>query len=363
MRILDIPKSGRCGKFVYYMRGGRLCWRRYVVPRYVRTPARRRTRRSFGKISRAWSHVLAEEQRRAWLFAGTKVKSHPRLWQSGRLTGEMLFQAINSARAQIGRPMLLWPPARVVFAPNPVAGVTLSYVNGQPRLRLKVSGPLTEDIMVFAQAPCGPGRKKWRHGAYLGLLPAPQRGESDITEMYVARYGQPEPGMKVFIRTCQQKDGWEGPDQDLSALVPVKTRNPKAEVRRPSAEWLDGLSRSPGRLVLRGSPLQRPRIHCASPATAARCPMHKGVVPEQYRSASQATQGSGECGVRNAAWWRGRDAGGFGELRRKRRRHELWRGSQRRRLRWIRPRGSHRRPSRAQAPDAPFQRGCLTMAT
>ena len=97
--------------------------------------------------------------------------------------------------------------------------------------------------MVFGQAPCSAGRKKWRHGAYLGLLPAPQAGESDITDLYVQKYGQPEPGSKVFIRTRQQKDGWEGREQDVYSLVPVKLvavvllrpiqiRNPNSEIRR-----------------------------------------------------------------------------------------------------------------------------------
>ena len=33
------PKSGRAGAYVYYMRKGRQCWRRYVVPKDPRTAA------------------------------------------------------------------------------------------------------------------------------------------------------------------------------------------------------------------------------------------------------------------------------------------------------------------------------------
>jgi hypothetical protein len=75
--------------------------------------------------------------------------------------------------------------------------------------------------MVFAQAPCSPGRRKWRHGVCLGLLPAPQNGISDITEMYLETFGEPEPGRKVFIRARQQRDGWEDRAKDVSGLVPV----------------------------------------------------------------------------------------------------------------------------------------------
>jgi hypothetical protein len=92
--------------------------------------------------------------------------------------------------------------------------------------------------MVFGAAPCSAGRKKWRHGAYLGLLPAPAGGESDITELYVARYGEPKVGERVFIRTRQQVDGQEGEDKDISEVVGAdEIRKPKAEIRR----WLGGV--------------------------------------------------------------------------------------------------------------------------
>ena len=264
MIIRDIPKSGRNGDFVFYMRRKSLCRRRYVVPRNVRTAAQRRTRGAFGAIAKAWRERLTEEQRRAWVASAARVKSRPRLWQSGPLFGEMHFEGINSARARIGREMLFWPPERVVFGPNPVQGLTLSRVNGRIRLRLRVSGPVTGDLMVFGQAPCSAGRKKWRHGAFLGLLPAPQAGESDITDLYVQKYGQPEPGKKVFIRTRQQKDGWEGHDHDLSEVVPAPLLH-----NRPR--------------------LNLPRIHLASPSISVSCAMHKGAVPKQYRTTFQAT--------------------------------------------------------------------------
>jgi hypothetical protein len=69
---------------------------------------------------------------------------------------------------------------------------------------------------------CSAGRKKWRHGAYLGMLPAPIGGESDITRIYIAKYGEPEPGKKVFIRTRQQRNGWEDEAKDTSEVVPAK---------------------------------------------------------------------------------------------------------------------------------------------
>ena len=74
--------------------------------------------------------------------------------------------------------------------------------------------------MVFGQAPCSAGRNKRRNVSYLGLLPPRMDGMSDITDLYKAKFGEPRPGTKVFIVTCQQKNGWQGFDQETSAVVP-----------------------------------------------------------------------------------------------------------------------------------------------
>src|ERR1035437_1410962 len=105
--------------------------------------------------------------------------------------------------------MLLWPPEPVVFGPNPVEGLSIGEEQGWMRLRVRVVGPVVGDIMVFGAAPCSAGRKKWRNGAYLGLLPAPGGEGSGITGLDVERDGEPKAGERVFIRTRQQRDGWE----------------------------------------------------------------------------------------------------------------------------------------------------------
>jgi hypothetical protein len=51
---------------------------------------------------------------------------------------------------------------------------------------------------------------------------------SDITDIYIARYGEPRAGEKVFIVTRQQKDGWEGLDQETNEIVPEKPSGQQA---------------------------------------------------------------------------------------------------------------------------------------
>jgi hypothetical protein len=51
---------------------------------------------------------------------------------------------------------------------------------------------------------------------------------SEITALYVARFGEPAAGQRVFIVTRQQKDGWEGFDHETHQIVPEKPADQQA---------------------------------------------------------------------------------------------------------------------------------------
>jgi len=180
--------------------------------------------------------------------------------------------------------------------------------------------------MVFGAAPCSAGRKKWRHGAFLGLLPPPAGGESDITELYVARYGEPEPGKRVFIRTRQQKEGWEGHPCDVSHVVVAKVgvagveiRGPKAEIRpAPLRQARSAASATARQRGERKSESRSPKWAWSGRVGETRCTREQyrictGVSPSQYRRSTGT-----ECGVRTGGEARGRRNGHW---------RELWRGS------------------------------------
>lgn len=156
--------------------------------------------------------------------------SDPRLGQNGPLTGQQLYTSINSVRSRVNLPVTLEPPARVVFGLSAVGELVAENTDTGVRLRVRVTGELNEDVMVFGQEPCSAGRSKRRNVAYLGLLPPPVNGWSDITHLYQARFGEPRPGTRVFIVTCQQKDGWKGMDRETSALVPDRPKGQQATV-------------------------------------------------------------------------------------------------------------------------------------
>jgi hypothetical protein len=292
MHMLDIPKSGRRGDVVFFMIRNRQRERAYVIPKSVRNTATRRTRGAFGALSKAYSTLLTAEQQRAWNAAAAKVLSRPRLGQCGPLTGQEHFVGINSSRARIDRDWLPWPPAPVAFGPNPVEALSLRYVDGRLRVELRLSRPVAQDIMVFAQALCRPGWTKWRHGTCLGLLPVPQHGISDISEMYREAFGEPQPGWKVFVRTRQQRDGREAKAKDLCELVPI---NPLATQSRtivsPAHFPLPNPCRTPvpalpgDRLPIHSPPVCLPHHGpMPRPCTRDRHATSTGVLPVQCRS-------------------------------------------------------------------------------
>ena len=238
MKILDTPRSGRCGQTVAFQSRFGLCLRQYVPQKAGLTPARERSCAIFGRNSPKWGGKLSEEQRDRWTLAGAQVMSHPRLAQKGTLTGQQLWQAISTVRSIVGLPETLEVPARPVFSMTKVGPLVAENGADGVRLYLLVSGELNEDIMVFGQEPCSQGRYKRRNVSYLDLLPPPIGGRSEITQIYKAKFGEPRPGSKIFIVICQEKDGWKGLDRETSATVPER---PKGDQELQELNRLNGL--------------------------------------------------------------------------------------------------------------------------
>ena len=220
MKILFHPASGRWGNQVAFQSRFGQALRNYVVPRNGRTAAQQHMRRVFGSNPQMWGGKLSQAQRDLWNVEGPKVWSHPRCGTRGKLTGEQFFTGINSVLGCVGLPALWVPPTRVVFNLSVVRELVATNDERGVHLFLRLAAPPTEEIMVFGQEPCSAGRSKRRNVSYLGLLPASEDGMSEITDLYKAKFGEPRPGTKVFIVTCQQKNGWKGFDQESSAIIP-----------------------------------------------------------------------------------------------------------------------------------------------
>ena len=216
---LDVPQSGKVGTTVNVNTRYGQIQRQYVVPKDPKTPAQMTIRSNLASVSARW-RVITEQQRVAWTAGGRDVETQHILGQSSYLTGCQFFIKINSARAAIGLEQFDDPPQLPQFAANPVG--ELSITNKRDTIALKLAVPSTpaEYTLVLAAAPCSAGRSSARHFVFLGFLPAAVQGMSDITALYVARFGVPPAGSKVFVRTQQHIDGWDDFPKQTCAVVP-----------------------------------------------------------------------------------------------------------------------------------------------
>ena len=219
MRILDIPQSGRCGTFVSVRTRYGQTRRRYAVSRKKPTAAQLRIRSTFARVVALW-RSLTDDQRAIWTTAGKRTRSQPSLGQSGSLPGYVLFMKLNSTLAYQGLPPALTPTDRPAFSANAVGDLVIANTGGVIDLKLSVPSAPTARILVLGTEPRSAGVSFAKHFTILGVLPAAQAGYSHITDLYVARYGLPRVGTRVFIRTRQVLDGWADAPKQTAALVP-----------------------------------------------------------------------------------------------------------------------------------------------
>lgn len=216
---LDVPQSGKVGTVVNMATRFGQVQRQYVKPKDPKTTAQMTVRSNLARVSARW-RVITEKQRQAWTAGGRDAETQRRLGRSSYLTGSQFFNKINCARAAIGLEQFDDPPELPEFDQNPVGDLAITNNRGTIAIELDVPSTPAEYTLVFGAAPCSAGRSSTRHFVFLGFLPGPIRGLSDITDLYVARYGVPPVGTKLFIRTQQHIDGWTDFPKQTSAIVP-----------------------------------------------------------------------------------------------------------------------------------------------
>jgi hypothetical protein len=221
MKIKSIPKSGRKGSVVYVnSRYGKVA-RQYVRPGNPRTARQQGHRGNLAAVRRRWRTLSAVPQA-AWRMVAANKYFMSETGEQVRLNGYNFFVSLNTRRADLGLPQFDLPPAEPVFSLNPVAELVITNTVGMVTLKLRVPSPPAQYTLVQGAAPVRTAVRCVQHYPYLGLLPPPTDGWSDITELYVARYGVPKAGTAIWIRTCQHIDGWT----DVPKVARARVRTP-----------------------------------------------------------------------------------------------------------------------------------------
>ena len=207
MKIESIPKRGRKDSVVYSTgRYGNVA-REFVPPKNPRTAQQQSHRRNILAVSRRW-RTLSLEQCGTWRALAANRYFVNDEGQRVRLNCYKLFVSLNTRRADLGLPQFDIAPAVPVFRITPVLKLAATYIDGKFALKLRVQGTPAQLILVQGAKPVRSCVRFVQHFPFLGLLPPPIDGWSEITELYVARYGVPKPGTAAWIRTCQHIDGF-----------------------------------------------------------------------------------------------------------------------------------------------------------
>jgi hypothetical protein len=193
--------------------------RRYAIPTDRRSPAQLLRRAAFARVVALW-RAQSDAQRADWTPATEGVNSRSRLGKTYRLSGYLLFLKINLNLAYQGLALTVTPPERVTFPENPVGPLVATNTGGVVDLKLSVPRTPAATVQVLATHPRSAGVSFAKHFTILCVLPAAEAGYSNIMDLFVARYGQPVAGTRIFIRTRQVLNGWvDGPKQ-TTAIVP-----------------------------------------------------------------------------------------------------------------------------------------------
>ena len=221
MKIRDVPQTGSVGDTVTYQSRYGLIRRRKVIPRDPRTGPQIDRRIAFQQARRFWG-TFTDEQFLAWNTLARNRRTHPVLGESSVLSGYELAVQINMRLATFGLPMTPSPSPVPIFPDNPVSGLRIAGTGDDVSLQLVLSAQPVQFIVVLGAAAQSPGVSYVDHYKILGLLPDPEGGLSDITELYLAVFKLLPAGKRIFIRTLQQINGWRDLPKTLSARIPLQ---------------------------------------------------------------------------------------------------------------------------------------------
>ena len=169
-------------------------------------------------VSGHWRELSPEDQE-AWCLGGADPYTMSRLSRTAPLSGFHYYARINDARAAIGLSHFNRPPAVPSFGLNTTGPLAITITAGIITLKLPVVSLPTQYVLVEGAAPCSAGIRYAKHYPCLGFLLEPVDGWSDITALYVDRYGVPRVGAAILIRTRQHIDGWTDQPIVTKAIV------------------------------------------------------------------------------------------------------------------------------------------------
>ena len=199
MKILDVPQSGSLGaQTSSHNRAGQYRRARRSPVQPVGTGRRATVRANMGAASSGYAQLTFSEQQ-AW---AAYADAHPitdALGQSIRLTGHQMFVAVNASLLNAGSTVTTVPPIDSTTVAPIVTVATLTSA-GVLTLTLTPSGTADDFILVAFSAPKSGGVSSWKSTWQQLVLPGNSAGAATYGAAYVAQFGLPAAGSRVFYK-------------------------------------------------------------------------------------------------------------------------------------------------------------------
>lgn len=199
MKILGPPMSGSIAGLTAAIGGGSQVLRRRAIPTQpLKLGFGSAQRPQFVFLSQQWAK-LTPNQQKAWASFGAGTFTTDSLGQRTSLTGFQAFMQISNNLETSGVGFAPDPPAtRGVFIEGPFTLV----VTHAPSVIISPAGNGTSaDVTYLAfTKPVSNGVSTPRNFVIFGALGGDDAGPDDFTAEYVAQFGAPPKGSRVFCK-------------------------------------------------------------------------------------------------------------------------------------------------------------------
>jgi hypothetical protein len=199
MKYLGSPSSGsQAGTTASHNRAGQYYRSRRTPVNPPGTGRRASIRSWFGAASSAWASLTFSQQA-AWTAYGSAHPVTDALGQSIKLTGQQVFVSINTQLQNVGVAISSVPPISSSTT-APVASVTTFTHLGVMTITLSGTGAATDFILLAFSKPLS-GGVSFNDTFWQQLhVPASSVGAATYGAAYVAQFGLPSAGSRVFYK-------------------------------------------------------------------------------------------------------------------------------------------------------------------
>lgn len=168
-------------------------------------------------MSAGWRGLTAA-QMAAWVAFGNSFTVTNSLGSTIKLTGHQCYVKVNTVNLLNGDAAVSVPPALPAFLPVTTTGITVT--SGTPLVEVNGATPATgTKFMMYASPQVSAGVSFNGTYNYMATFTTATASEFVITTPYVAAFGNPIIGKKVFVKVVQSQAGMQDNGTLYSTVV------------------------------------------------------------------------------------------------------------------------------------------------